>query len=925
VRLPVGRTRVPGSSPAGPTEPGPAPLREAAARPLLHEPAFWVAATLVLYVSGCTIWLAFGPGAPPFAAQAAGISTIPGAIVTACFAVCVRRRLILTDGPARMGAVVVLALALYWVSTLLTSSGPAPNSLGPVDTAFNIANVAVYALVGVGFVSVSRASFDRAAYVTFGLDLAIVSWAAALVLWQILLYPIGSAAGANLFTIFILASSPAVDIGMVVLAAAVARRPVRGLSTSAVWILVVAFVWCFAADLAYVTDRLAGHGIGLAADLFRSWFWVSAAIVLVLLLRNRPAVEDDREISPPSFAWLPYLAVAVAFILPPAASWQDITRLRQNVPASILLLGLALARLAFTARQNARLAATAEANRTEARFHALVQHASDVVALGDLDSRLRYVSPAAASMLGTNPEMMIGRRLTELLPPEDVPMATEELASIAARGRSTSRAQWRLRRSDGSYCETETTIANMSDVPNVGGIVFTIRDISERSTLERALAFQALHDPLTGLANRTLFIDRVEHALAKCNRRRGAVAVLFIDLDDFKKINDAHGHGIGDNLLAAAAERLGARLRSGDTAARLGGDEFAVLLEEIHDEEVAREIASRIVVSLQQPFILGDVEACISASVGIAMGAAGELSRGELLRNADLAMYVAKANGKRRCEMFQPSMHEGMRTRLELELELRHAVERRELEVHYQPVWETATRRTVGVEALVRWRHPRNGLIGPGSFIALAEETGLVVEIGGFVLREACAQITAWDREGGACAGLSLAVNLSSRQLREPDLVEVVAAALSAAGLAPGRLNLEITESGLVDESLAILQLLQRLKSLGVRISIDDFGTGYSSLSYLRRLPVDTLKIAKPFVDVLTHDAKDEALARAVVSLARILDLDVVAEGIEVDAQLDALLAMGCPLGQGFLVARPVPAAMLRDAVIGGRKSRAAA
>ena len=441
--------------------------------------------------------------------------------------------------------------------------------------------------------------------------------------------------------------------------------------------------------------------------------------------------------------------------------------------------------------------------------------------------------------------------------------------------------------------------------------MLTVRDVGERRRLERELTFQALHDPLTGLANRALFADRVAHALRQLERRPGKVAVLFLDLDDFKRINDSHGHGIGDRLLAAVAARITGVLRSTDTAARFGGDEFAILLEDVNGLDDARLVAARIEEAVSRPLVMEALEATVTASIGIALAGEATTDHEALVRNADVAMYVAKANGKRRCETFDPVMHAHVRDRVVLEADLRHAVGRHEFELHYQPVWTTETRRTVGVEALLRWRHPERGLLTPAHFIDVAEETGLIVPIGRFVLEEACRQAAAWDLAGGPVADLSVAVNLSPRQLREADVVDMIAGVLRGTGLRPDRLSLEITEAVLVDDSPAMADLLGHIKALGARISIDDFGTGYSSLSYLRRLPIDTLKIAKPFVDVVTHGAKDEALTKAIVALARSLQLEVVAEGIERQSQLDVLVRMGCELGQGFLVSPPVPARQL--------------
>jgi diguanylate cyclase (GGDEF)-like protein len=454
----------------------------------------------------------------------------------------------------------------------------------------------------------------------------------------------------------------------------------------------------------------------------------------------------------------------------------------------------------------------------------------------------------------------------------------------------------------------EVLISNLLQVHEVAGLVFTARDIGQRKDLERQLSFQALHDPLTGLANRSLFVDRVEHALVRTQRRRGLLAVLFLDLDDFKQINDGHGHGVGDRLLVAIAARIAGTLRGADTVARMGGDEFAVLLEDLDDPAEVPILANRIAAAVAEPYEFGGLEAFAAVSIGVALGSGTDTDPEELLRNADVAMYVAKAKGKHRAETFDPSMHREVQDRLVLETDLRRAIGRKEFEVHYQPVWATDTRRMIGVEALVRWRHPRRGLLPPAAFIGAAEDTGLIVPIGRQVLREACMQAAAWDRAGGPSSGLSIAVNLSPRQFRETGIVETVSSALAESGLKAERLNLEITEAVLVEDSPAVAEILTRLKSLGIRISIDDFGTGYSSLSYLRRLPIDTLKIAKPFVDVVAHGPRDEALAQAIVSLARSLQLEVVAEGVEEDAQLDVLVRMGCELGQGYLVSPAVPA-----------------
>jgi diguanylate cyclase (GGDEF)-like protein len=413
---------------------------------------------------------------------------------------------------------------------------------------------------------------------------------------------------------------------------------------------------------------------------------------------------------------------------------------------------------------------------------------------------------------------------------------------------------------------------------------------------------QALTDPLTGLANRVLFLDRLDHALARAARSGATVGVLFVDLDRFKMVNDSLGHSAGDQLLVAAAGRIRSCLRRADTAARLGGDEFALLLEDASDEADAAHAAERVIEALRAPFTINEREIFVSASVGIALGTVEEPET--VLRNADVAMYRAKSRGKDRYELFAPEMQAEVVDRLTLEAELRHAVERGELELHFQPVWRLDGSGAVGVEALVRWRHPERGLLTPGMFIPLAEESGLILDIGRWVLAEACRRGAEWQ---SVAPGVQVAVNLSGWQLEQPDIVEEVAAALERSGLPQHTLVLELTETILMHDTEATIAKLRALKDLGARLAIDDFGTGYSSLRYLQRFPIDVLKIPKPFVDELAGEVETGVLARAILDLSRHLGLRTVAEGIETAEQLERLRALGCPFGQGFLLAKPMP------------------
>jgi diguanylate cyclase (GGDEF)-like protein len=426
--------------------------------------------------------------------------------------------------------------------------------------------------------------------------------------------------------------------------------------------------------------------------------------------------------------------------------------------------------------------------------------------------------------------------------------------------------------------------------------------LTDAKTVEDAM-HQAFHDSLTSLPNRALFVDRLEQGLKRGHRTRSPVAVLFLDLDSFKTINDSLGHAAGDDLLVAVAARLADCIRPGDTAARFGGDEFAVLLEDVGNAEAAERVAMRILYSLEAPFDVAGREVFISSSIGIALG---DSPADDPIRDADLAMYRAKAEGKGRYVVFEPGMHAAVMERLELEADLQRAVERDELLLHYQPVIDLVSGDIRGIEALVRWRHPVRGLVPPNAFIPLAEETRLMPQLGRWVLNEACRQGARWLTSCGLPEQFAVSVNISGRQLQSPGLVEDVAAALERANLAPEHLVLEITETVLMSDIEATIGKLKRLKALGVRLAVDDFGTGYSSLQYLRRFPIDILKIDKAFVDDIDGADADSTLARAIIDLGESFSLTVVAEGIEREAQRRRLLELGCGAGQGFLFTRPV-------------------
>src|SRR5512132_4257040 len=553
--------------------------------------------------------------------------------------------------------------------------------------------------------------------------------------------------------------------------------------------------------------------------------------------------------------------------------------------------------------------------QSQRRFASLVKNSSDVVMVTEPDTTIRYASPSAHRVLGFEPDELEGRRFAKLIAPDDRTRALSFLTAMADGEAHVGLTEFRVRHRDGSDLYVETLRTNLLKDPNVKGIVLNTRDISERKQFEEQLSHQAFHDQITGLANRALFQDRVSHALERQTRDGNPVAVLFMDLDDFKTINDSLGHAAGDQLLVALAERLVGRLRTADTAARLGGDEFGVLLEDGGDEGLtAADVAGRILETLEEPFDLDGTEVYARASIGISVAEPDDPvgSADELLRNADVAMYMAKEGGKARYQLFEPAMHDTALRRLELRAAMQRAIDHDEFRLFYQPVIELPTGRITGVEALIRWFDPEKGIVPPLDFIPLAEETGLIVPIGRWVLMEACSH-AARLAEAFTALDLHMAVNLSARQIARPEIVEEVREALSASRLDPSKLVLEITESVMIHDMDLAIGRLKELKTLGVQLAIDDFGTGYSSLNYVRRFPVDILKVDKSFIDGVTEGGESSALTAAVIELASILNLKPVAEGIERADQLEQLIAMKCDLGQGFLFAKPLPTDELED------------
>ena len=562
-----------------------------------------------------------------------------------------------------------------------------------------------------------------------------------------------------------------------------------------------------------------------------------------------------------------------------------------------------------------------EALERLSRQHELVLNSAGEGIFGlDLHGNATFVNPAAARMTGWDAEELLDRPLHDVLhhtKPDGTPYPSEECPIYAAftTGDAHSRDDEVFWRKDGTKFPVEYTSTPIVEDNRIVGAVVTFKDVTERKALEEQLQHQAFHDPLTGLPNRALFIDRLEHALARGGRQANRVAMLFADLDNFKVVNDSLGHNAGDQLLVAVAQRLKDGLRPEDTAARLGGDEFTVLVENVENVGDAIRIAERIAEILQPPFAFEGQEVFVTASIGITLSSSAQDRAEDLLRHADLAMYRAKHKGKARYEVFEPSMNINALARLGLENELRRALELGEFKVYYQPVVALESYKIAGVEALVRWEHPKRGVLLPEEFLSIADEIGLILRIGQGVLRAACNQARVWQEQYPSAPPLTVSVNLSPRQLFRPELVAEI---LGETEIDPGSLQLEITEGAMTSNGAqSAAGTLQNLKGLGVQLAIDDFGMGYSSLSYLKRFPVDLLKIDRSFVRGLGQDtdgaSKDAEIVSAMIDLTHALGLEVIAEGVETAEQLAWLRDMGSDFAQGNYFSEPLPSEALSD------------
>jgi diguanylate cyclase (GGDEF)-like protein/PAS domain S-box-containing protein len=733
------------------------------------------------------------------------------------------------------------------------------------------------------------------------LDVGLLTTAGGMLLFQLVLRPAMHEANPALLVLMGLAGVALVAaMSSLFLRCPAAARP------PSYWLLAAAYA-VFVLGLgkqvltATVSSSMSSvHGVFVAL--------VAAAVLSEAAMPSAATVRRDFASLQARAGWwkAPVAAGAIVLVL---GAWQG------GPGGTILALGAAVLltltgmRLQRAGDETRRLRRERAILASDARYRTLVEHSADMIVVVDTTWTVTFASPSVSGSLGYRVAQVVGASFLDFVHSEDLAEAASRLRECLYGNRPV-RGRWRMRRSDHSYIHSETVCANLTEEEALRGVVLTLRDVSERTQLEAELTHRAFHDPLTGLANRALFEDRVQHALA---RRRGdlvRLGVVFVDLDHFKRVNDEQGHTAGDALLRAAAQRLVGGLRAFDTAARLGGDELAVLIDDVSRPEEIMHVADRIIRAFSAPFVFDGREISTSASIGVALATPGQTAD-DLLRSADLAMYMAKKRGRGQAVLFEPQMFAAVASRREMQEDLRHALERSQLSLVYQPIHDLETRAMIGAEALLRWDHPDRGPISPTTFVPMAEESGLMVEIGHWVIRTACADAQVWRSRTPTPLPLRVWINLSSRQVPEAGLYDQLADAIRESGVAPEAIVLELTERVLLTHKDRAAQFMQRIKSLGIGLAIDDFGTGYSSLSHLQQLPIDILKIDRTFVDALESDRNASTLARTVVSLGELMSLQIVAEGIETEEQAERLLTLGCRAGQGFLFGAPMPASEL--------------
>ena len=869
---------------------------------------------MIVYVVVFAVWMLTGFGGARVTHYVGLLGDAPSNLISVTIGVAAARRS--PRGDQRTAWTWLSgALVLYLVGNIIAISGwllghdPFP---GPADFFF----CAFYPALFTAALYQIRAASVRIPWAQLSLDATIFVVGFGAFFWFLVIRPTSSGSEVDILKQALSQAYAAFDCVLLLMLGVLLLTGRGGTGSRRVSLLIViGFATMFLADILWSLAKIGGYYLpgGLQDILYLTCYVPLAAA-------GREQIRDVAGQSPPSSSTsdtlarsLPYAAMLTAFLVLVYFTRGDIggpatvmTMIVFSLTLLLMLRQAALFRIDLVTRERRA------ARLVEDRYASLIANASDVIMIVAEDGALRFASPASERTLGLKPEHAAGQNLLDLWTGDDSDRLRAFLAEVSASSSGTvGPVELRIERDPARFV-LEIVGSNLMHDPAVNGLALNFRDISERKALEEQLRQLAFHDPLTLLANRNLFRDRVQHALSLAQRGHTSMAVMFLDLDNFKNVNDSLGHEAGDRLLQAVAQRLVKATRSSDTVARLGGDEFAVLLEGITTAAEVACVAESLIQSLDQPFAVGATAVRVTASVGAAFSTP-EADTDGLLSNADIAMYHAKTDGKNRFVAFRPEMQEKLHERLRLENDLVRAFDNEEFFVEYQPIVDLGTRSLLGVEALVRWHHPEFGVLLPGRFIAVAEECGHIIKLGRWVLAQACRSLCEWRGSVAGGTGLRVAVNISGHHLQHGDLVGDVAEALRTSGLEPGNLVIELTESTIMNNTDVNLERLRRLKELGVRLAIDDFGTGYSSLSYLHRFPIDILKIDRSFVSRLTNSESGPELARAVITLGETLGLDTVAEGIEMEVQVAALLGLGCVAGQGFLFAKAGSLAQLSE------------
>jgi diguanylate cyclase (GGDEF)-like protein/PAS domain S-box-containing protein len=793
---------------------------------------------------------------------------------------------------------------LVWWAYSALGADPFPS---PADAAFMMGYGAL-AIAAAKFARTATRGRDRAAW----LDAGVLTVVAGLILWQLILQH-GVGDSSSVIAEVVTMAYPIADLFVLGFVLRFVFSRSAHSRTGSLFGASILATLC--ADFAFSWQDLHGD---YAPASFVDTLWLIGYLLMAaafLVPARREALQDVDVVA----GKCRLLVVLMAVLIPQAALLQQLARLDalgiETTTVALATSSVVMVLVSFRLWGLLDSAREAERRRGIDRLSAVVHHSADAVLLVDQDSRIFYASPAIEELTGVAAEWSLGQDPTAWFDSSEDGFE-RRIANLALLPTgSTVPLAGTLQRPDGGKRLLEGTVCNLMDDPSVGAYVVTVRDITMRRELEAQLERQAFTDGLTGLANRVLFCDRVAHALSVGAKRETQVVVIFIDVDDFKSVNDGLGHAAGDALLRQVSLRLRACLRPSDTIARFGGDEFAVLLEDVESIAQAEQTAARVLEVLRLPVPLGDVEIGVPVSIGVAFASASSTVE-SLLSDADLAMYSAKAQGKGRAVVFDEGLRDIASRRIALKVELAGALRDEQFRVVFQPVFDIATRELHGFEALVRWDHPTRGEVGPVDFISVAEESGDIVPIGRWVLREACTQAVAWNR--ASVTPLTISVNASAVQFRQRGFIDEIREVLRETGLPGHLLTIELTESVLVEHE-RVQAALEELRSLGVGVSIDDFGTGYSSLSYLQRFPVTAVKIDRSFVIQLTADEVEHSLVRSIIAIAEALSLSTVAEGIETEEQLLVLENLGCRFAQGFLLSRPITPAQVETLLMSPR------